>query len=64
MEYAIETLVVEKYRLTKERREMTEEFLVSGAYDSHVRKKKQIQELEEAIELLTAASKGEKEHGI
>ena len=43
---------------------MTEEFLVSGAYDSHVRKKKQIQELEEAIELLTAASKGEKEHGI
>ena len=52
MTYAVETLIVEKYRLVKERREMSEEFLVSGAYDSYKRKGKQIQELDKAIGIL------------
>ena len=52
MKYAVETLTVEMYRLVKERREMSEEFLVSGAHDSYVRKGKQIQELKNAIETL------------
>ena len=38
--------------MVKERREMSEEFLVSGAYDSYKRKGKQIQGLDKAIDIL------------
>jgi len=52
MKYAIETLTVDMYRLIKERREMSEEFLEYGASDAYVRKGKQIGELKEAIDIL------------
>jgi len=52
MKYAIETLTVDMYRLIKERREMSEEFLVSGASDAYVQKGKLIRELKEAIDIL------------